>query len=693
MNAMRAYFRRLVQFASRPFQRSGPPSRGCAAPAGSERPPIPPDAESVKALRARRCLYTDLPEPQIERLRSLWPRRVAATLQAADAIRRHEFNLLGSGPFVPLDPERLVEGRAYRPIDWRLDPVSGKRFPAGMPHREWDFQKMTPPRADIKLPWELARCQHWITLAQAHRLSGESCYAVEIADQMRDFVSQNPVGLGIHWVCTMDVALRAVNWALAFELIKRGHVLGDDFWITAYRHLFEHGAFIRSNLEDRYEVTSNHFLANIVGLFYLAHVFQEHSAGREWGEFSRRMLEREIQAQVLPDGADFESSVPYHRLVAELFLGAGRIAQLSGISFSKAYTQTLFKMIDFLVGIVRPDGLMPQIGDADDGRVHIFTDYGRWQPQDARHLLAPAALLLDHASWLGHAGESGAWEAHWWGFDPPLELIRSGAPAESVRLFPDAGLAVARSGGDYLVVSNGIVGTKGFGNHKHNDQLAFEVHLDGVPLLVDPGSFVYTSDPDSRNLFRSTRYHNTVSIDDSEQNEIRTEWLFRMFEAAHAEHLLFETNSDGIEYRGRHVGYTRLSQPVVHERRLSFAPATRRLVVEDTLTGGGTHRIRWHFHFAPGVDVQSDEPGCYRLTGGGRSYGLTSRESLIGCISTGWYSPSYGVRMACQMLDISLEASLTGTHSWLFALMPFHEPPPGPQGAAAAASTPQQACP
>ena len=41
---------------------------------------------------------------------------------------------------------------------------------------------------------------------------------------------------------------------------------------------------------------------------------------------------------------------------------------------------------------------------------------------------------------------------------------------------------------DYLLVTNGIVGTAGFGNHKHNDLLGFEYHVDGVPVLVDPGS-------------------------------------------------------------------------------------------------------------------------------------------------------------------------------------------------------------
>src|SRR5207248_362281 len=112
--------------------------------------------------------------------------------------------------------------------------------------------------------------------------------------------------------------------------------------------------------------------------------------------------------------------------------------------------------------------------------------------------------------------------------------------------------------------------TKGFGNHKHCDQLAFEYHLAGVPLLVDPGSHVYTSDPDTRNLFRSTRSHNTLMIDGEEQNEIRPEWLFRMFEHAAPEHVDWVERAEAVEYEGRHRGYARLSAPVVHQRRITL---------------------------------------------------------------------------------------------------------------------------
>src|SRR5262249_35226530 len=158
--------------------------------------------------------------------------------------------------------------------------------------------------------------------------------------------------------------------------------------------------------------------------------------------------------------------------------------------------------------------------------------------------------------WTRLAGDAGRWETEWWGFES-RELIAGVARSPS-RLFPDAGLAVMRAGeSHYLLASNGIVGTKGFGNHKHNDLLSFEYHHSGVPLIVDPGSYVYTSDFAARNRFRSTASHNTLQIDGQEQNDLKPEWIFRLFETSHAEHVGFVETSECVEYTGRHHGYER----------------------------------------------------------------------------------------------------------------------------------------
>lgn len=595
--------------------------------------------------------------------------RADATVRSADRYMRHEFNLLGSGAFVPVDPDRPFRD-GYQPIDWYLDPVRDLRFPRGVPHNEWKLYEMRPGHADVKYPWELARCQHWATLGQAFLLSDDERFAQEISRQLDDFVEANPVGIGINWTCTMDVALRAVSWAIGLDLVRGSQSLDETAWERAYRALFDHGVFIRENLENTYEVTSNHFLSNMVGLWFLGAVFADLPEGQAWAAFAREALETEIDVQVLPDGADFESSVPYHRLVTELFMGSARLADAIGSPLSAHYRSRVRDMVSYLAGVLRPDGLMPQVGDADDGRLHVLADAGHWAPQDARHLFGPAGFMFDDRQWIALGGDAGLWEAAWWGYDVDAVPVGVGTPAPIVKLFPEAGVAVVREqAGHYLLVTNASVGTKGFGNHKHNDQLSFEYHAAGVPIVVDPGSFVYTSDADARNLFRGTASHSTLEIDGAEQNEMNPEWLFRLFETARAEHLSFAGTDRLVEYRGRHVGYTRLEGSVTHERGFQFDRQTGTLRIGDRLEGSGPHTFRWHFHLAPGVAAQQHDARSFVLTSGCVRVRLDVPDDVTGNVSPAWYSPSYGVRLPCSAIDLRASVTLDGVRTWAFEFL------------------------
>jgi hypothetical protein len=619
--------------------------------------------------RAGGRLYADLPDDRVRMLAARFPGQAEQIQRAAQRIIGHEFDLLGSGPFVPVDSDRPATVDGYRPIDWNLDPIAGLRFPRGFRHSTWTAA-MRPGLADIKLPWELGRCQHWVPLGQAFRLTGDERYAAEVVRQHADFLDANPVGIGVQYVCTMDVAIRAFNWALAFELIRTAAAFDDDARRRAYHSLFDHGVFIEGNLENRYEVTSNHFLSNIVGLYGVARVFGDLPAGARWTGCCRAWLEQEMRVQVLDDGADYESSIPYHRLVLELFLAGANVARLSGSPLSAEFLGRLRQMGEFLFSVLRPDGLMPQVGDADDGRLHIFSDYGEWAPQDARHLAAPMGLFFGEPAWTALAGEPGLWEAAWWGEDIGHVRLEPSSHSRS-RLFPQAGVAVASTDGAYLLVTNGRVGTNGFGNHKHNDLLSFEVHLDGVPLFVDPGSYVYTSDPDARNLFRGTGYHNTVQIDGREQNDLKPEYLFRLFETSETQHLSFEETGDLVRYHGRHTGYARLPEPVEHERTFELRKDGGRLIVSDVFGGSGTHRFVWHFHVAPGVEITPHAAGNMVLAVGRHRFCFQVPDGVHVTVENGWYSPSYGVRLPCPTIGCSLEAPASRDRTYVFELGPI----------------------
>lgn len=656
--------------------RSSPPAEVAAAePTEFDRALAAGGLDFLRWIAARRQgarQYVEAALPHLTGLREREADAAARTVAAAEAFLRHEFDFLGSGAFTTVDLHRPAKG-SYRPIDWYLDPVRNLRFPAGVPHKEWRLFEMRPGNADVKYPWELSRSQHWVTFGQAWQLTRDERFAREIANELDDFMEANPVGVGVNWTCTMDVAIRAANWCLGLALVLDCPGLDLGVWRRAYAALFDHATFIFGNLENHYEVTSNHYLSNVVGLHFLAAEFSDLQAGRDWDRWCREALETEIEVQVHEEGTDFESAVPYHRLVTELFLGSARLARLQGRPLSADYEAKLARMVEFVLAVTRPDGLMPVIGDADDGRLHVMSHFGDWNRQDGRHLLAPAALVLGRPEWLAHAGPDAVWEAAWWGFDPAAIAAADRPPPDLVKLFPALGVAVARRGGHYLAVTNGAVGTKGFGNHKHNELLSFEYHCGGEAVVVDPGSFCYTSDFAARNLFRGTAYHSTLMVDGVEQNEINPEWIFRMFEKADPEHLGLAEEGDWVAYRGRHRGYARLDEPVVHERRIRLDRASGLLVIEDRLEGSGEHALEWHFHLAPGVATELGEPGMFKLAAGAQALALAHDPALEATVEGSSYSPSYGVRVPSRQLVLRERAAVSEALVRRFAVGPEAE--------------------
>ncbi len=64
--------------------------------------------------------------------------------------------------------------------------------------------------------------------------------------------------------------------------------------------------------------------------------------------------------------------------------------------------------------------------------------------------------------------------------------------------------------------------------HKHNSRLSFELFAQDKSFIIDPGAYAYTAAKVMRNLFRSTKYHNTVVVDGEEQNRFDEDQLFTM---------------------------------------------------------------------------------------------------------------------------------------------------------------------
>ena len=498
--------------------------------------------------------------------------------------------------------------------------------------------------SDAKVPWDLSRSHHLLTLARVACLTGDARYSAEVEDQLTSWIGSNPPGVGINWVQPMEIALRAVNWVWIVRTLEPEFPIPHPLRQRVVSSLASHARHIRLNLEGTPYLRSNHYLSNILGLLVLGAVIGGDPAAQRWFEYARRAFEREINTQVLDDGMGFEASVAYHGLALEMFLLARYVAAWRRTPFSPRYDDRLRRMLTASRVLRHPDGRVPLFGDVDSGRV-LPGSFARPPSHDA--LLDLGAEVLGADRYLDHIPSP---EVAW-----TLGVVAwtrlAGAPVDGTELpdsLPHGGIYVLQRNGLRAVVRCGDVGQNGNGGHAHNDVGSYELFGRG-PLVVDPGNYAYTSDPAARNAFRSTAAHNTIMIDRQEINPLPDE-LFRLPQVARPRVTLWNPGTRPVLVI-EHDGYRRLPGKPRHQRSLELAPDGGSLAVTDRIGGSGHHHLECLVHLAPGVEVRQIAPNTFGLQRGGEAVRVIFGGSAISVgLRDGWVAPEYGVREPTSVL-------------------------------------------
>ncbi|MCP4624055.1 MAG: hypothetical protein GY850_11045, partial [bacterium] len=311
--------------------------------------------------------------------------------------------------------------------------------------------------------------------------------------------------------------------------------------------IYEHGRFIKNTLEKDPPAT-NHYLAGITGLLFIALYCPFFKESGAWKRFCIAELESEIKKQVYSDGCSFEGSTSYHRLALELFFYAAFFAEKAGTVFSPAYHKMLKKMFRFSLYCIKPDGNIPQIGDNDNSRFLVFSA----RPVlDHTYLLSLAAIYFRDSDFKLRSFPYD--EEAFWLFGKVGRETWQGLPCRDSELcsraFPVAGWYIMRHADNYCFISCGPNGQNGKGGHNHNDKLSFELMLSGEDVVIDPGTYAYTSSPEWRSTFRSTAYHNTLKIDKREQGCISGD-LFETQSAVECMPCKLRESRDRVEFEG-----------------------------------------------------------------------------------------------------------------------------------------------
>lgn len=393
-----------------------------------------------------------------------------------------------------------------------------------------------------------------------------------------------------------SLSIRVVSWLK--ELADRRQ--DPDIVPRLLQSISRQMRHLERNLET--DIGGNHLVKNIKALLWAAACFEGAPAER-WQRLGTRLLDRELNVQLLADGMHYERSPSYHSQVFADLLECRHV--LPDIPVRARLDRALERMAPAAAELSHPDG-----GPA------LFNDAGLTMAPSAAECLAAFGKL---------------------GFSEPC-------PSPQFAL-SEAGYFGRRANGTCFIADAGPVGPDDLPAHAHADVGSFELSVAGQRLIVDQGVFEYNPGP-KRDGSRSTASHNTLTVDGADQAE-----LFGSFRCGRRPRVTaaHEATADGFRLAVSHDGFSHLPGKPVHQR--SFDVTSVRIALADRVESAATHRITASLLLHPEARVELD--GSIAKVSTGNAAIQIESDAAITIEDAVWW-PDMGLELATKRLRLTV---------------------------------------
>jgi hypothetical protein len=586
--------------------------------------------------------YFDRAQAAAKRVQNLFPEAASKTIQIADDVCEHKFDLLGRDV-------TFTNG-----IDWFWLPETSARWPvlhtALYPKA---FYNAADRPGDIKYPWELNRHQYFVTLGKAFALTGDEKYARTFRDICTHWIETNPLNRGINWYSALELGIRVISWADAIRLFKNSIVMDNDFVRFVVETIYRHGKLLHRNLSTDWLVANNHLIGEAAGLFGIAIQFTQFPESDLWRERSEKLMYTALLDQTFSDGVNKEQSTGYLLFILDFALHSIVLAGLNESAVPDEVMKRLLAMLRYASAITSPDGTAPPIGDYDDGRGVLLTE--STGGIDFRGWLGVAANLWDRTEY-GEAGCEDTEDSVWMLGQEASKRSAADISTHGAIAFPEGGVAILRthegplSTWAYVRAGDFGLGMDGGCAHSHADLLAPVIYWRGKPFAIDCGTFAYLDKSEKRDWYRSGFAHNTMLPEGHDQGEIIPRWNWAR--VPKGEMLRCECDSSGAAvFVGRYD-----TGEFWHQRTIGLQNNPLVITIEDELKIRNPFKVKplfLKFHLAPGATVAEVERGYLRIAVGD--------DHTIDCVFTPFerwectesnHSPSYGVEIPHTCLTL-----------------------------------------
>jgi uncharacterized heparinase superfamily protein len=331
---------------------------------------------------------------------------------------------------------------------------------------------------------------------------------------IHQWIKENPLGSKCGWD-PYPTSLRIINW------VK---------WLTKYQ---ENDSIIIGLLwaqlrwlskRPEYHLLGNHLFINAKAMIIGSHFFTGQHAEKMYKK-GVEIVEKELDEQFLPDGAQFELSPMYHALAMEDLTEIYNVLNDAGYSkLNEKIKVKIQKGIQWLCAMTYDNGEYAHLNDTAQG-------------------IAPS---LDQLKGLAVAS----------GINVDFNL-------PGLNYFKEAGYVVYAANDMKLIADVAKVGPDYLPGHAHADTLSFELAFGLNRVVVNHGATCYGTST-QRQFERGTSAHSTVTINNENSSEV---WSgFRVARRAYPFDVQVKKSNEGILIRGSHNGYHRLKGSPTHTR-------------------------------------------------------------------------------------------------------------------------------
>ncbi len=502
---------------------------------------------------------------------------------------------------------------------------------------------------DIKFIWEPARFAWAFALARAFHLTEDIRYVDAFKKHLDTFNRLNPAYLGANWTSGQEAALRIIALSFAYHIFSQFPRIPTDLLQAIRVSIAVNAARIPPSLCYARSQRNNHLISEAVGLYTAGLLLDGYNPAKKWKRSGWKVFNQAVLDQIAPDGTYIQHSANYQRLMLDEAVWMSVLASHTEEELPEPVKKKLAVSTEFLFNMLDPvSGHAPNLGHQDGSNI----------------LPLATADHLDYRSTLQAAGrlflqkdlfEAGSWDEKscWLEIKPQKTSAQfSGNP---LRLGEEKDWASIRA-------------VHYQSRPAHADQLHVEIWHNGQNLALDAGTYLYNAAEPWQNALRTTRVHNTLTVDGLDQMlpTSRFMWL----DWANAD--IVASSPDIIT--ARHAGYQKIG--VTHQRTLQRSPDSGWEIKDEVLfSSPKIHQIALHW-LLPDLPftiqndaIHFDKPPftlhfsndhellatVQVIRAGAFMYGQSNMDTTL----YGWFSPTYGAKQAALSILYTLQTDMS----------------------------------